>query len=305
MRNEETGMMPITVFTPSYNRAYILGKCYESLKKQTCKDFLWLIIDDGSTDHTRELVEGWQREDNGFDIRYVYKENGGLHTGYNKAIEVMDTELSVCIDSDDAMPADGIEIILREWEKVKENDPEGRIAGLVGLDFAEDGTLIGKLLPESEGINAATLLCTPGMGDKKYVMRNDLWRQVAPMPTYPGEKNFNPHYFVIRLSKQYLFKPVNQCFCRVDYQPDGMSARIWQQYRNSPNSFAELRRVILEVPGMTFKYRFKTAAHYVASSQMAGRKHYLKESPARGLTLLAFPAGVALRMYIQYKAKHS
>lgn len=292
-------MKTITVFTPTYNRAYILGKCYESLNRQTCKDFLWLIIDDGSKDNTRELVRSWMEQDNGYEIRYVDKENGGLHTGYNKAIEVMDTELSVCIDSDDAMPDNAIETILRVWKDCRDDD----VAGLIGLDYSESGKLIGKLLPEVDKLNAATLLCCRGIGDKKYVMRNDLWRTVAPMPVYPGEKNFNPHYFVIRLSSKYKFKPINECLCIVDYQPDGMSANIWRQYNNSPYSFSEWRRVILACPGLTFKYRFKTAAHYTASSLMAKRKHYLRDCSAKGLTLLAWPVGVALMFYIKHKIK--
>lgn len=289
----------ITVFTPTYNRAYILGKCYESLNRQTCKDFEWLIIDDGSTDGTEELVRKWQAVDNGYEIRYVYKENGGLHTGYNAAIANMDTELSVCIDSDDAMPDDAIERILKVWKTV--DDPD--VAGIVGLDYDQNGALIGKLLPEADSINAATLLCTPGMGDKKYIMRNDLFRSVAPMPVFPGERNFNPHYFVIRLSEKYRFKPVNQCFCQVEYQPDGMTANIWKQYVNSPNSFAELRRVILKVPGMTLKYRYKTAAHYVASSIMAGNRNFFKLSPAKLLTVAAFPVGIVLCGYIKHQSK--
>ena len=293
-------MKPITVFTPTYNRAYILGKCYESLNRQTCKDFIWLIIDDGSTDGTEALVRGWMERDNGYEIRYIYKENGGLHTGYNAAIEVMDTELSVCIDSDDSMPEDAIESILREWEACRSNE---KIAGLVGLDYADSGELIGKRLPEEAQINAAALLCVPGMGDKKYVVRNDLLRSVAPMPVYPGEKNFNPHYFIIRLSKEFVFRPVNRCFCRVDYQPDGMTANIWKQYINSPNSFAELRRVILEVPGMTGKYRYKTAAHYVASSLLAKQKDILRRSPAKLLTLAAWPTGLVLLALMRYQTR--
>lgn len=288
----------ITVFTPTYNRAYILGKCYESLNRQTCKDFIWLIIDDGSTDHTRELVQQWQSRKNGYAIQYIYKENGGLHTGYNAAIANMDTELSVCIDSDDSMPEDGIEQILRVWKTVHDEN----IAGIVGLDFDQDGKLIGKMLPEEDSINAAALLCVSGMGDKKYVMRNDLLRSVAPMPVFPGEKNFNPHYFVIRLSKEYRFKPVNQCICLVEYQSDGMTANIWNQYYNSPRSFAELRRAILEVPGMTWKYRYKTAAHYVAGSILAKSKCWLKNSPCKVLTIFAYPLGVVLSKIIEYKA---
>ena len=293
-------MKAITVFTPTYNRAYILEKCYKSLNRQTCKDFVWLIIDDGSTDQTEDLVRGWMAQDNGYEIRYICKENGGLHTGYNAAIAAMDTELSVCIDSDDSMPEDAIETILREWENCRGRD---EIAGLVGLDYADSGELIGGFLPVAETINAATLLCVPGMGDKKYVVRNDLLRQVAPMPVYSGEKNFNPHYFIIRLSEKYRFRPINCCLCLVEYQPDGMTANIWNQYVNSPNSFAELRRVILAVPDMTWKYRFKTAAHYVASSLMAGRRQVLRNSPAKLLTLLAWPVGILLLILMRYKTR--
>lgn len=288
----------ITVFTPTYNRAYILPKCYESLKRQTCKDFEWLIIDDGSTDNTKELVAKWQSSDSGYPIRYIYQQNGGLHTGYNTAIANMDTELSVCIDSDDSMPDDAIERILKEWEKAKDSGA----AGLIGLDMDQKGRLIGKLLPEQDTINAAELLCVPGMGDKKYVVRNDLLRMAAPIPVFEGEKNFNPHYLIIKLSKQYRFHPVNQCFCLVEYQPDGMTANIWKQYVNSPRSFAELRRAIMEVPGLTLRYRIKNIIHYCSSSQIAGNRHYIKESPRRLLTALCAPAGWALTGYIKRKA---
>lgn len=292
-------MVPITVFTPTYNRAYILGKCYESLRGQTRKDFEWLIIDDGSTDSTRGLVSGWIEAEKSFTIRYIYKENGGLHTGYNEAIANMETELSVCIDSDDRMPPDGIEVILSEWEKVRDTGA----AGLIGLDFALDGKLIGKNLPEGKAINAASLLCVPGIGDKKYVMRNDLFRSVAPMPVFAGEKNFNPHYFVIKLSKEYRFVPVNRCFCLVDYQPNGMTANQFRQFVNSPNSFAELRRAIMEVPGMTLRYTVKTVIHYVSSSIIAKERHFIKKSPRKVMTVLAIPFGLALTVYIRRKTK--
>lgn len=92
-------MVKLTIFTPTYNRKNTLILGYEALCRQTKKEFIWLIIDDGSTDGTSELVHGWMLADNGFEIQYVYKENGGLHTGYNKAIELIETELCVCIDS--------------------------------------------------------------------------------------------------------------------------------------------------------------------------------------------------------------
>ena len=93
----------LTVFTPAYNRAYTLPRTYGSLRSQRNTDFIWLIVDDGSTANTAELVRQWQAEENGFEIRYIYKENGGMHTAHNTAYAAIDTELNVCIDSDDAL----------------------------------------------------------------------------------------------------------------------------------------------------------------------------------------------------------
>ena len=96
-------MIKLTVFTPAYNRAHTLPRTYESLVKQDCKNFIWLIVDDGSTDQTEALVRKWQTENSGFEIRYIYKPNGGMHTAHNTAYENIDTELNICIDSDDCM----------------------------------------------------------------------------------------------------------------------------------------------------------------------------------------------------------
>ena len=134
----------ITVFTPTYNRAYCLHQLYESLVRQTSNDFLWLIIDDGSIDKTRELVTSWINE-NQIEIRYAYKENGGMHTGHNLAYQLIDTELNVCIDSDDYMPDNAIELILNKWKSVGNRQD---YAGIIGLDAFKDGSIVGTKIPE-------------------------------------------------------------------------------------------------------------------------------------------------------------
>ena len=119
----------LTVFTPTFNRAYTLHLCYESLKRQTCKDFIWLIIDDGSSDNTRELVNGWIRE-NTLPIRYYYQQNKGMHGAHNTAYKLIETELNVCIDSDDYMPDDGVEKIITFWKLYGSES----VSGIIGLD---------------------------------------------------------------------------------------------------------------------------------------------------------------------------
>lgn len=289
----------ITVFTPTYNRAKLLRRVYDSLVRQTNQRFKWLVIDDGSTDDTKAVVNDCIQE-NKIEISYVYKANGGLHTGYNAAIERLDTELSICIDSDDWLPDDAIERILAVWEDRKEAD----IAGLIGLDYKANGELIGDHLPDGAIINPIDLLASKtNRGDKKYVVRTDCYQKVAPMPEFPGEKNFNPHYMILKLSADYRFVAVDAPLCIVDYQPDGMTANQFRQYVNSPRSYAELRRVIMGLPRVPAGYLIKTAIHYSSSSQLAHNKSYLKESPKPLLTLLCIPAGWLLTAYIRRKAQ--
>lgn len=295
-------MAALTVFTPAYNRADLLPRCYESMKRQTCKNFIWMVIDDGSTDNTEELVTSWIADTADFAIEYYRKENGGLHTAYNEAIAHIETPLCVCIDSDDFMPDDAVEKILQFWEE-KGSD---RVAGIVGLDFDLDGKCIGDPLPDQETVNLIDLLTGKYPivnGDRTNVIRTELYKKFAPMPIFPGEKNFNPHYMHLQISQEYDFLVMNENLRFVDYQPGGMSDSMWKQYRNSPNSFAETRKLYLSFPNTSLKFRFKHSVHYVSSCLLAKKKHFIKESPKKLLTVLAIPFGFALKLAVHYKTK--
>ena len=295
-------MVPLTVFTPAYNRADLLPRCFESMKRQSSKDFIWMIIDDGSTDTTRSLVEGWMQEQLDFQIVYYYKENGGLHTAYNEAIAHIETELCVCIDSDDFMPDDAVERILDFWQA----HGSDQVAGIVGLDYDLDGQIIGDPLPNQKTINLIDLLVGryPIVnGDRTNVIRTELYKKYAPMKVFPGEKNFNPHYMHLQISQEYDFLVLNENLRFVDYQPGGMSASMWKQYRNSPRSFAETRKLYLSFPNTGLKFRFRQCIHYVSSCIFVRNKHFLNESPAKGLTLLALLPGIALNLYIRLKTR--
>ena len=295
-------MIPLTVFTPAYNRADLLPRCYESMKRQTCKDFIWMVIDDGSTDNTEQLVKGWIGEVSDFAVEYYRKENGGLHTAYNEAIAHIETELCVCIDSDDFMPDDAVERILDFWQA----HGSDQVAGIVGLDYDLEGNVIGDPLPNQKTINLIDLLVGryPIVnGDRTNVIRTELYKKYAPMKVFPGEKNFNPHYMHLQISQEYDFLVLNENLRFVDYQPGGMSASMWKQYRNSPRSFAETRKLYLSFPNTSLKFRFRQCIHYVSSCIFVRNKHFLNESPAKGLTLLALLPGIALNLYIRLKTR--
>ena len=135
--------MDITVLTPTYNRAKTLPRVYKSLLAQTVKNFVWLIIDDGSTDNTKELVEKWIAE-NKLSIEYHYKENGGKHTAMKMAYELTQTKYLLAIDSDDELTADAVNVFLNEWKEIEKDGFESQFAEISGLTFSNDGNLIGN-----------------------------------------------------------------------------------------------------------------------------------------------------------------
>ncbi len=294
----------LTVFTPTYNRAHTLRRVYESLCTQTVREgFEWLVIDDGSTDFTRQLIEGFISEKR-IPIRYIYKENGGLHTGYNTAYANIDSELCVCIDSDDFMPDDAVELILKKWD----SEGSSKYAGLVGLDYYLDSdTPIGGKLPDDMASCWLNELETRGIhrGDMKQVMRTELMKEVAPQIGYPGEKNFNPVYMLLQVCDRLPLLVINRNLCYVVYQTgiDSMSERIFLQYLDSPRSFAKLRRLEMTLRHTSAVRRFRVAIHYVSSCIIARDSRWLADSPKKLLTLLAAPAGYLLSRYIRHKAK--
>ena len=292
----------LTVFTPTYNRAHTLGRVYQSLCAQTCRDFEWLVVDDGSTDETKTLVQGWIT-DAQIPIRYIYKENGGLYTGYNTAYLNIDTELSVCLDSDDAMPADTVEKIIRIW-RGKGSD---RYAGILGLDCDMDSLEpLGGVFPEdmTECFFPDLYARKIHRGDTKQVMRTDLMKEVAPQVGFPGEKNFNPVYMLLQVTDKYPLLVVNECLCLVQYQTgDSMSRNIYRQYLDSPRSFAKMRRLEMTLQHTTPMNRYRGAVHYIAECLIAKDSRWMKDSPRKSLTLLAFIPGVLLYFFFKLQPK--
>ena len=224
-----------------------------------------------------------------------------MHTGYNTAIEHMRGTLAVCIDSDDYMPDDAVERILRCW---KERGGD-QYAGIIGLDYDLNGRLIGRMLPEQESISFIDMSMGkygPYFGDKKFVVRADLYRQVAPMKVYPGEKYFNPSYMFLEISRKYEYLVLNECLCLVEYQPDGMGTNMYRQYKNSPNSFLEIRKQQFSFGRTTWKKEFRNGIHFTSSAILAHRYwRELRASDRKALLLACTPAGVLLSLLVVIK----
>ncbi|MCL6572366.1 MAG: glycosyltransferase family 2 protein [Bacillus sp. (in: Bacteria)] len=292
-------MKMLTVFTPTYNRAFCLETCYRSLTRQTSKAFIWLIIDDGSTDNTRELVTSWQKESQ-IEIKYFWQENMGMHGAHNTAYELIETELNVCIDSDDYMPEQAVEKIITMWNKYGNE----RYSGIVGLDSNTDGKIIGSKMPEN--IKYSTLFdlyYKYGVtGDKKLVYRTELTREY-PYPLFEGEKYVGLAYKYYMIDQKYKMLLMNEVLCCVEYLADGSSLNMFNQYRSNPKGFAFYRKELMKLSFASRSFKFRQAIHYVSSNLMMRNWRLLSESPNKGLTTLALPLGFLVFLYITAKTK--
>jgi glycosyltransferase involved in cell wall biosynthesis len=295
-----SGMKTLTVFTPAFNRAHTIGRTYQSLCRQTCKDFCWLIVDDGSTDNTRELVEGWVAEGK-IPIQYIYQDNQGMHGAHNTAYHNIDTPLNTCIDSDDYMPDDAVEKILKCWTGCG-ND---KVAGIIGLDVTEEGRVIGTRFPD--GMTTTTLqgfYQKGGKGDKKLVYRTDVIKRYPDYPLFEGERYVGLAYKYMLIDQDYELITLNEPLVVVEYQQDGSSFNMFKQYWNNPRGFAFFRKTEMKVAN-SLKRKLQVCTHYVSSSIIAHNWRFIQESPEKLLTVLCIPSGIALYLLIRSKVKRN
>lgn len=291
-------MHTLTIFTPAYNRAHTIGRTYESLCNQTCKDFEWLIIDDGSSDNTKEIVEKWIKDDV-IPIRYIYQDNQGMHGAHNTAYKNIKTELVTWVDSDDWMPHDAVEKIINFW---KANGSD-KYAGFAGLDQTPDGKIIGMGFPKDmEHTTYYGYHDKGGYGDKKIVYRTNVITKYPEYPIFEGEKYLGLAYKFMLVDKDYELLTLNEPLVTVEYQQDGSSFGMWKQYWNNPKGFAFFRKTEM-LATHRLKRKFIVCAHYVSSCIISKQWDYVKKSPLKFLTIIATPIGIALYYRIRYKVR--
>ncbi|WP_265427495.1 glycosyltransferase family A protein [Chryseobacterium sp. YIM B08800] len=155
----------VTILTPTYNRAHTLPRVFESLQNQTFKDFEWLVIDDGSTDKTKELVEEFQKVSD-FQIRYYHQENQHKFLTFFRGIDLAEGKYFSPLDSDDALPKDSMEILVNTWESINDSQNIVFVSTLCEDQF---GNIVGDHFPESP------LICTIFDMRYKYKIKGDKW----------------------------------------------------------------------------------------------------------------------------------
>ena len=282
--------MLITVFTPTYNRAHLLPRLYESLKAQTFKDFEWLIVDDGSTDNTETAVNGFIAE-NTISICHIKQPNGGKHRAINRGAQEAKGELFFIVDSDDTLPENSIKTISDYWFKIRDDKSFG---GVVGYMAHHNGEIIGKGCDkEIIDCNSLDLRYKYNVkGDMAEVFRTDVLREL-PFPEHEGER-FCPEDLVWnRIAQKYKLRVFHSVIYYRDYLSGGLTDKIVAIRMNSPIASATHYKE-LNTYNIPFKEKVKAAINYWRFSFCAQSKKQLPKLP--WFWYWTMPLGLAMHL---------
>ena len=294
--------MKLTIHTATYNRAYILGKAYESLCVQTCKDFEWIITDDGSTDGTDVLVRSWQEKENGFPIVYNPLKHVRLPRALNSGVACASGQWFMRLDSDDHLLPCTVEKVLG-WIAEIEDQEE-----FVGIGFARcqpDGSFMKNQTPliDPDGYVDAS-----NTEREKYHLNMDMCEaeRTSLLRRFPHQvwhtESFAPeqlnHNAMALAGYKYRWRAEKLYIC--DYLTDGLTQND-RIVKNNPMGYAMMhnQNILLS---KTFFEKCRCAMQMTALALYAGHPEYLKESNNMAATILTFPLGAALsvRRRMQY-----
>jgi len=287
--------MPLTILTPTYNRANRLNKLYESLLSQTVGEFKWLIVDDGSTDNTADLIKTFL-DDERLEIKYLYKTNGGKHTAINEGIRYVQTPLTFIVDSDDYLTENAVEIILNIWEKYQYRD---EIGSFWFLQSDSTGRIIGDMFPEEEFVSTYldVMINSTVKGDKKAVYRTELLRKY-PFPVFDGETFLGEGIIHKRIGDCYKSVFINKVIYKGDYLEGGLSdsgreLRIKNPLGGMANSKEFVGRDV------NLRIRIKKMTLYLTYGMFAGLKYWdiVCDSEFPVLAVVCTPMSLVLFMY--------
>lgn len=272
-------MNKLTILTPTYNRAAYLKKLYLSLVQQTEQEFEWLVVDDGSTDETQELLGSFARE-NKVRMRCLRQENGGKHRALNYGIAQINTELTFIVDSDDFLPENAVQTILRYHEKYYQsflesvedkNDTSVKLCGYSFLRAHADGKVNTAYFPENELIGTYRDVRINGGigGDKAEVFYTKILRQF-PFPEFEGEKFLPEDLVWMQMSGPYQMVHINENVYICDYLEDGLTRTGRRMKIYSPRGMMLRSRIYLEDSGVRLRTRLKMMLLYQIYGRIAG-----------------------------------
>jgi glycosyltransferase involved in cell wall biosynthesis len=286
--------MTLTIFTPTYNRAATLPRLYESLLSQTATDFEWLLVDDGSTDETAQLVTEFTGEGR-FPVRYHRKENGGKHTAYNLGLELAQGDYFFCVDSDDLLAPEAVQKILDAASRL--DDSRGIVA------YKQDLTgkrLSGEFPSQLDFCQFHELSTVHGCSGEFSLIFPTALAKRYPFPVFEGERFVTESVVYDRISPvcPMLLLPAVVTLC--EYQQEGYSSNANAVMARNPAGyclyFMQRMDVLPSVKG-----RMISAGKYWCFRFISGNQTLKYRGKHRLLWLAGWPLGVLFRIY--YKVR--
>ncbi len=292
MDTTEPPALAFTVITPTFNRATTLTRLYDSLRAQTLNDFEWLVVDDGSTDETRELVEGWIAQAP-FPIRYFHQSNSGKHVAENLAVRHARGRFVATLDSDDWYVPDALETFLSTWETIPASERESFV-GVVGLCADTGGTVIGMRFPTDLFDTTYTELALRHQitGDKAGSGRTEVVRRFR-FPVVPGETLIIETLLYNRIAQSYRIRCVNKVIKMVEYQATGLSATRTADYVRNPRTsklFFLEQLGVRPLPRAQLLRAYANHTRYALHARLSLQS--LRDSPSKTLWLATLPPAV-------------
>lgn len=284
--------MMITVLTPTFNRGG-LQSLWDSLQKQTVKEFEWLVVDDGSTDGTKNLITQLQ-EKSDFPIRYIYKNNGGKHTALNVGIQTICSELTFIVDSDDCVTDDAVESILKIHKKYRS---QNNICGYAFLRVFPDGKVNGKKFDVDEKIGSYIDVRVNGDdtgADKAEVFKTHCLKEFS-FPEYPNEKFLGEDLVWVRMARKYEMVHINKAIYVGNYLEDGLTNNRRKHNIASPIGCMHRAEEFME-SDLKIRYRIKGGLQYIVYGRFAGVKvvDLIRKSRHKVLATVCTPGGLFL-----------
>lgn len=266
--------MKITVFTPTYNRGYIIENLYKSLQRQTFTDFEWLVVDDGSKDNTEELFDVWKKGDNNFNIRYYKKENGGKHRAINYALKIIKSPYVFIVDSDDILTNDAI-LTINSWIDTIDDENIAAVSGLKGynlnqpigdISFFSGNNYIDVSNLERDKLNMNF--------DMAEVYKTSILKKY-PFPEYDGENFITEGIVWDRIAHDgYQIRWFNKIIYICDYLDDGLTKSGRKILIDNPKGYAQYVNQNIDYKNMNLKQRILSYYDYYLDMKC---KYSLKE----------------------------
>lgn len=284
----------ISVVTPTYQRAETLPRLYRSLVEQSFGDFEWVVVDDGSSDGTTELVRGWQAEAP-FPIRYLWQPNAGKHAAFNRCVEQAQGRFCALIDSDDWYMPEGLAGMHECWESIPAERRQG-FANVEGLRVDADGELVGDRFPADVfDSNVFELAVVHGVrGDTIGMYRRDVLL-AFPFPEDLGW-HVSPDLVWNRIAARYSTRFANRIWAYTDYQEGGLSDRVTElRVRHARPQLLYWTEFAAMPRPMPLSARIRAHANRARYWLLGGRpKGQLLGSAHAGWALVTFPLGLGL-----------